>query len=646
FGEYHLPAYTPPHGYTVEEYLRKIVEDGFKKKIGEDPPDIYKDRLEKELRIIEEMGFSSYFLVVWDFIRYARSKDIPVGPGRGSAAGSLVAYCLDITEIDPIKYNLLFERFLNPERISMPDIDVDFCKDRRSEVIDYVSQKYGKDRVAQIITFGTMQAKGVIRDVGRALNIPYAVVDKVAKLVPSTLGIHLKDALNREPKLMELYESDEKIKELIDIALRLEGLTRHVSTHAAGVVISNRPLNDIVPLYKAPNDEVISTQYSMESIESLGLLKFDFLGLKTLTVINKAEHFINKRKDSISTFSVKNIPLDDRDTYALLSSGKTNGVFQLESSGMKELVIRVKPEVFEDIIALLALYRPGPLGEGMHEEYIKRKKGLSPITYEHPILEEILKDTYGIILYQEQVMQIANKMAGFTMGQADILRKAMGKKKAEVMEELKSKFIEGAKKNKILEKKAEKIFDLMASFAKYGFNKSHSAAYALITYQTAYLKAHYPVEYMAALLSSEMDDTDKIMKYINECHNMGIDILPPDINVSDYEFKVSNNAIRFGLGAIKGVGSAAIESIISAREDGPFRDMFDFCSRVDTRKVNKKVVESLIKAGALYSFGNRAQLMAVVDRSLEYASKNNRNTFQFSLLDEEEVNNIQLPNID
>jgi DNA polymerase-3 subunit alpha len=658
FGEFHLPQYRVPEGYTFKSYLRMLTEEALRIRVGHSPDNMYLERLDKELGIIDSMGFNGYFLVVWDFINYSKNKGIPVGPGRGSAAGSLVAYCLGITDIDPIQYNLLFERFLNPERVSMPDIDVDFCKDRRGEVIEYVSDFYGKDHVAQIITFGTMQARAVIRDVGRALGIAYQEVDKVAKLIPAVLGIKLKDALKTEEKLKELYESNNAIHQLIDISLKLEGLTRHASTHAAGIVISAEPLNDIVPLYRSPNDNSISTQYSMEAVEALGLLKFDFLGLKTLTVISKTEKLINETRkkamtdDEHTPFSVENVPLDDKKTYKLLSQGKTTGVFQLESSGMKEILVRMKPSVFEDLIALVALYRPGPLGSGMVDQFIDRKKGKAQITYEHPLLKDILKETYGIILYQEQVMQIANKLANFTMGQADILRKAMGKKKVDVMETSKNEFIEGAKNNNISEEIARKIFDLMAYFAGYGFNKSHSAAYALISYQTAFLKAHYPVEFMAATLSSDMDNTDKVIKFISECRDFGIAIFPPDINESDREFKVISSAIRFGLKAVKGVGSTAIDSILEARREGPFQSILDFLKRVDTRRVNKRVLESLIKAGAMSSFGSRSQLIQVLDTALEEVVKiqKKKESGQFSFFDiasgaEKESHTIKLPDV-
>lgn len=620
FGVPHLPKYEVPEGYDSNSYLRKLAEEGLKKKFTKNIPDNYKERFQSEIKIIEAMGFTSYFLIVWDFIHYAKSKGIPVGPGRGSAAGSLVAYCLDITEIDPLRYGLLFERFLNPERHSLPDIDVDFCMNRRPEVIEYVAERYGKDHVAQIITFGTMQARAVIRDVGRAMNIPYAEVDRVAKLVPAVAKITLKEAIGLEPKLKETYENNAEIKELIDIAQRLEGLSRHASTHAAGVVISPEPLTEFLPLYKAPNEAVITTQFDMEAIESLGLLKFDFLGLKTLTVIDKTEKIINHSLQKPKTsFSIKDIPIDDNDTFNLLSSGKTTGIFQVESAGMRDILIRMQPNRFEDLIALVALYRPGPMA--WIDDFIKQKKGEVKVTYDLPQLKEILEETYGIILYQEQVMMIANKIANFTMGQADTLRKAMGKKQPEEMEKQKEVFIKGAIANKIPEKKAKKLFDNMEPFAKYGFNKSHSAAYAYIAYQTAYLKAHYPVEFMAATLSADMDNTVKVVAYINECKEMGIEILPPDINESEQEFKVIGNSIRFGLEAVKGVGGSAIEAILEARNNQKFTSFFDFCAKVDSRRVNKKVIESLIKAGALDLMGKRSQLMLALNSAMDAAIK-------------------------
>ncbi|MBI4686134.1 MAG: DNA polymerase III subunit alpha [Nitrospirae bacterium] len=614
-----LPEYQTETGISPESLLETKAKEGLFAKFGSHPPDIYIERFRKEIETIKKMGYSSYFLIVWDFISFARKNGIPVGPGRGSAAGSLVSYCLDITELDPLKYNLLFERFLNPERVSMPDIDVDFCKDRREEVISYVSEKYGKEHVAQIITFGTMAAKAAIRDVGRAMDIPYAEVDRIAKLVPDTLKIKIEDAIKTEPQLKDLYENNPKVKELLDIAKRLEGLCRHASTHAAGVVISPAPLTNYMPLYRTPGDNTITTQLDMEAVESIGLLKFDFLGLKTLTIIDKTQKYL---KDSGTEIAFENIPLNDADTYALLSSGHTTGIFQLESSGMREILLKMQPNRFEDLIALVALYRPGPIGSGMIDEFIKRKKGLIPVKNDLPQLKEILDETYGVILYQEQVMQIANRLANFTLGQADILRKAMGKKTPEEMEKMKEAFIKGAVSNKISEKKAKKIFDLMALFAEYGFNKSHSAAYAYLAYETAYLKTHYPVEFMAANLSAGMDNTDKVMQLISECRNMSIKVLPPDINESGREFKVIGNSIRFGLEAVKGVGAAAIESIIYSKgKNGSFLSIEDFFKKADTKKVNKKVLENLIKAGAFDSLGiTRAKAMSMASDFLNGAT--------------------------
>ncbi len=635
FGEFQLPKYELPQGEDDNNYVKKLAEQGLNKKLGGDVPAEYRERLVMELEMIKKMGFSSYFLIVWDFIKYAKSRDIPVGPGRGSAAGSLVAYSLDITDIDPIKYGLLFERFLNPERVSMPDIDVDFCMDRRGEVIDYVTNKYGKDHVAQIITFGTMQARAAIRDVGRAMNIPYSEVDRVAKLVPFVPKITLKTALEMEPKLKELYDANPDIMELIDVAQTLEGISRHASTHAAGIVISPEPLTDFLPLYKAPNDNAIITQFDMDAIKTLGLLKFDFLGLKTLTIIDMAERIINdsRKQDkgsAVRSFKISAIPLDDKAAFELLCAGKTAGVFQLESSGMRDLLTRLRPEVFEDMIALVALYRPGPLGSGMVDEYIDGKnanrasdtpKG-SLAKLGLPALDAILKETHGIILYQEQVMEIAHKMANFSLAQADILRKAMGGKNPDEMEKMKTIFIQGLKENRVSEKKASTLYNLILQFAQYGFNKSHSAAYAYIAYQTAYLKAHYPVEFMAASLSADMDNTARVVTFINECKDMGIEILPPDINESTREFRVTGNSIRFGLEAVKGVGSSAIDAILETRDEKEFGSFADFCCRADSRRVNKKVMESLIKAGAMDSMGKRAQLMeglpAVMEEAVRY----------------------------
>ncbi|RLA92431.1 MAG: DNA polymerase III subunit alpha, partial [Deltaproteobacteria bacterium] len=646
FNEFKFPRYPVAAGETQGSTLRKLAEKGLKERLKNHPhrhrPDFpliekqYKDRLEEELKIISSEGFASYFLIVADFVNYAKKNNIPVGPGRGSAAGSLVAYALKITEIDPIIYGLLFERFLNPERISPPDIDVDFCMEGRDKVIDYVRQKYGKENVAQIITFGKMQARAVIRDVGRVLDMPYKEVDKIAKLIPSTPQITLNDAFQQEPALKKLESQDEKIKLLFSLSRVLEGLPRHASIHAAGVVISEQPLIEYLPLYKDPKGEV-ATQYAMEDVEKIGLIKFDFLGLKTLTVIDRTLKLINREETKIA--DINEIPLNDQATYTLLSSGETDGIFQLESSGMKELIIKMQPKNIDDIIALLALYRPGPLQSGMVDDYIRRRKGETKISYLIPQLKGILSDTYGVILYQEQVMKIAQVLAGYTLGEADILRRAMGKKKILEMEEQKEKFLEKAIRNKVNPQKAEEIFNLMANFAGYGFNKSHSVAYAIIAYQTAYLKAHYPVEYMAALLTCEMGNSDKVIKHIGECRERGIEVLPPDINESFKDFTVIGDKVRFGLEAVKNVGASAIESILKARnEGGAFTDIFDFCERVDLRKVNKKVLESLIKCGAFDSTGaKRSQLFAVYELAMEKGQqaqkkKNDRQKSLFEII--------------
>jgi DNA polymerase-3 subunit alpha len=626
-----LPPFDVPPGYTSDSYFEKTVREGFAErrvhleilsgrrelKYG---LSAYEERLSFEIEMIKRMQFSSYFLIVWDLIKYARDHGIPVGPGRGSVVGSLVAYSMQITDIDPLQYELFFERFLNPERIAPPDIDMDFCTNRRSEMIDYVGKKYGRDCVCQIITFGTMAAKGVIRDVGRSLDIPYAEVDRIAKLIPDELNATIDKALEQEPRLTEEMKNP-KIAELIEIAKRLEGLSRHSSTHAAGVVIAPKPLVELVPLQKTNKDE-ITTQYSMKDLESIGLLKMDFLALATLTVIDSAVRRIREEKGI--HFDLSSIPLTDPGVFTLFSEGRTNGIFQFESGGMKTELRRLKPERFEDLIALNALYRPGPMD--MIPDFIKRKQGLIEVVYPHPALEEILKETYGVIVYQEQVMQIASKMAGFSLGQADILRKAMGKKLASVMTSMRDKFIEGARKNKISDKSAIQVFDLMEQFAQYGFNKSHSTAYALLAYQTAYLKVHYPVQFMAALLSSEIGDTDKIVMYIAECKDMGIAVLPPDINESKLDFLSQENGIRFGLLAIRNVGEGAIRSILQFRDQNKrFRGLFQFCEEVDSRSLNKRVMESLVKSGALDSLGwKRSQLMAMVDTAIEYGQKARR----------------------
>jgi len=631
FGKIRLPKYTVPEGHTLDSYLRQLAEEGLRKRYGE-PSREATERLNRELEVIKKMGFAGYFLVVWDFISYARSRGIPVGPGRGSAAGSLVAYSLAITNIDPLKYGLLFERFLNPERISMPDMDIDFCDERRDEVIEYVRKKYGAENVSQIITFGTLGAKAVIRDVARAMGMAYAEGDKIAKMVPNTLNISLDDAIKDSAPLRQAIEKQPGVADLIETAKVLEGLTRHASTHAAGVVISSEPLTEHVPLYKGAKGE-ITTQYAMTAIEKIGLLKMDFLGLRTLTVIANTVKLIEQARGL--HLDIEQIPHDDQAAFQLLGEAKTFGVFQLESSGMRDLLRQLRPGGIEDVVALVAMYRPGPMEQ--IPKFIERKHGRTKVEYEHPLMEAILKETYGIMVYQEQVMRIASDLAGFSMGEADILRRAMGKKSPELMAEQRKKFVDGAVARGVPAKKADKIFGLMEQFAGYGFNKSHAAAYAIIAYQTAYLKANYPVEFMAALLTSETSDTDKIVKYIDECRSMGIEVLPPAVNESSSDFTVVGDKIRFGLVAVKNVGEAAIQSILAARRDqGKFRDLFDFCERVDLRLVNKRVAEALVKCGAFDSLGaRRSQLMAVLDKAMEAAASTQRDRAhgQVSLLD-------------
>jgi len=646
FKTYHFPEYALDREETLADCLDRMAREGLKERLAarsyadaqeeEQVRETYFERLEIELKVIRDMQFPGYFLIVQDFINWSKNNGVAVGPGRGSAAGSIVAYALRITNIDPIPYDLLFERFLNPERVSLPDIDVDFCFENRQKAIDYVTGKYGDDKVAQISTFGKMLARAVIRDVGRVMGLPYGEVDKIAKLVPTRLGITLKEALEEEPKLRDAVAADPRLAELMVHAQKLEGLNRHASTHAAGIVISNKPLVDYLPLYKGQKGETV-TQFAMKGVESIGLIKFDFLGLKTLTVIMDAVKIINSRSEDGRELDIDAISMDDPKVWELLSKGETTGVFQLESSGMKELMIKLRPSTFEDVIALVALYRPGPLGSGMVDDFIRRKHGQIPIEYELPQLEPILKDTYGVIVYQEQVMKIAQVLADYSLGEADLLRRAMGKKIAAEMEQQKSRFLEGAERKKIDKTKAEKIFDLMAKFAEYGFNKSHSAAYALVAYQTAYLKAHYPVEFMAALLTNDRANTDKVVVDIAECREMGINVLPPDVNESDLHFTVVGNDIRFGLAAVKNVGEAALQSVFAIRgEDGPFKGLLDFCSRIDSRKVNRKVIESLIQCGAFDSLGgNRAQYLAFLDRAMDLAASAQRDRLsgQTSLFD-------------
>ncbi|HTV54404.1 MAG TPA: DNA polymerase III subunit alpha [Terriglobia bacterium] len=656
-----FPQFDVPAGETLDTFFEKVTRQGFdERRPGlerlradgrlRNPPEAYQERLDREIELIKQMKFAGYFLIVWDFIRFAREKCIPVGPGRGSAAGSLVSYALHITDIDPLQHELLFERFLNPERITFPDIDIDFCMRRRGEVINYVTGKYGRENVSQIITFGTMGAKAVIRDAARVLDIPFAEADRIAKQVPNVLNISLQEALEQSPELRQMKESDARVADLLTIAMSLEGLSRHASTHAAGVVISPQPLQEVVPLYKSNKDE-ITTQYAMDDLEKIGLLKMDFLGLTTLTILDDAVKLIESARGKKIDFS--EIPLDDAEAYALLSRGLTGGIFQFESRGMTDILRRVKPNRLTDLTALNALYRPGPIQGGMIDDFIARKTGRKKVSYDLPQLEEILAETYGVIVYQEQVMQIAAAVAGFSLGEADVLRRAMGKKKHEEMVAMREKFLAGADRKKVSAKKAERLFDLMQQFAGYGFNKSHSAAYALIAYQTAYLKAHYPVEFMAALLTAEIGNQDKLTHYLNQCREMGIAILPPDVNSSDRTFTPSGESVRFGLTAIKNVGEAAIESVLDSRKKlGRFDSLYQFCEHVDLRLLNKRVIESLIKAGALDSLGaNRAQMMAALDRAMELGQNRQRQQADgqgglFGLLGQPSpVRSITLPDI-
>jgi DNA polymerase-3 subunit alpha len=661
-----LPAFDVPPGFTTQTYFEKVTRDGFaerRRTLGpladagrlRHPMTAYEDRLEQEIGVIRRVGFAGYFLIVWDFIRHARERGIPVGPGRGSAAGSLVAYSLRITDIDPIENGLIFERFLNEERISPPDIDIDFCEARRGEVIDYVTRKYGRENVAQIITFGTMKAKAVVRDVGRVLDMSYAEVDKIAKMIPFDLKMTLDRALEESPPLKEAYQKDGRVRELVDISRRLEGTTRHASTHAAGVVIAPRPLTELVPLFKGTTADV-TTQFDMKGCERIGLLKMDFLGLRTLTLIDNCVKMMEAQLGV--RIDPDQIPLDDGRTFELFAAGKTSGLFQFESDGMRDILKRFKPDRLEHLTALNALYRPGPMQ--MIDDFIRRRHGQTRVVYEHPSLEPILKETYGVMVYQEQVMQIASALAGFTLGEADILRKAMGKKKAEVMAAQMEKFVSGCRARGVAERKARKIWTLMEQFAGYGFNKSHSAAYARLAYQTAYLKANHPAHFMAALLTSERANTDKIVQYIGECREMGLPVLPPDVNESEKFFTVVTGAagrgspadagrgaaagpappggsgeagpdrIRFGLAAIKNVGEGAVEAMLRVRgEGGPFRSLLDFCNRVDLRAVNRRVVESLVKSGSFDSIDTRrSALFAAIDRAMDAGQKGQRDREQ------------------
>jgi DNA polymerase III subunit alpha len=635
-----FPDFVVPEGETLDSYFEQVCRKGLemrletavahlrdrgllKKTIPE-----YHARLDRELNIIKQMKFPGYFMIVWDFIKYAREQKIPVGPGRGSAAGSLVAYVMQITDIDPLQNELLFERFLNPERVSMPDIDIDFCMNRRGEVIEYVNRKYGRDQVAQIITFNTMAAKAAIKDVGRALDMPYGEVDRIAKMIPPTIGITIDQALKDSPTLSGAYDSDPKIKELIDAALRLEGLVRGAGVHAAGVVIAPKPLTELVPVTRAKNDDIV-TAYDMKAVEKMGLLKMDFLGLTTLTVIDDALKLI--KSTTGKDVDMSTVPLDDATTYEqIYHRALTSGVFQFESGGMRDVLRRYKPNTVEDLTALNALYRPGPIQGGMIDDFIERKWGRRAVSYELPELEMILKETLGVIVYQEQVMQISNVLAGYSLGDSDLLRRAMGKKDPAEMAKQRDRFMSGAAANKHPKDTAGKIFDLMAQFAGYGFNKSHSAAYALLAYHTAWLKTHYPVEFMAALLTSETSKPENVVKYISECREMNISVVPPNVQVSDANFTPINGAIGFGLAAIKNVGHNAIESIITARTalqvagKKGFSSLWEFCEKVDLRLLNKRVLESLIKAGAMDAFGGRAALCAALDKAMERAQKSQR----------------------
>jgi DNA polymerase-3 subunit alpha len=637
-----LPNFEVPAGQDLDEYFERMVREGFARRRPRlealarqgqlrHTLEEYDARLDYEIRIIERMQYPGYFLIVWDFIRYAKEQGIPVGPGRGSAAGSLVAFCLGITDVDPLAFDLLFERFLNPERISLPDIDIDFCERRRGEVIEYVTRKYGRENVAQIITFGTMKARAVVRDVGRVMDIPYAEVDRVAKQIPPVLDMTLTKALEESPALKELQTSDPRIKELLETARRLEGMTRHASVHAAGVVIAPRPLTEFVPLYKGQHDE-ITTQWSMKEIERVGLLKMDFLGLSTLTLLHDAVEEI--RATTGEALDLAALATDDRKTYELFCDGQTLGIFQFESSGMRDILRKAKPQRFDDLIALNALYRPGPLRSGMIDDFVARKHGKVEIRYELPELEPILRGTYGVIAYQEQVMQIASALAGFTLGEADMLRKAMGKKKIEVMQAQRQKFVTGATARGISEKKATRIFDLMEHFAGYGFNKSHSTTYALLAYQTAYLKANHPRHFMAALLTIESQNSEKLALYLGECREMGVPVLRPDINASQLAFTVVPEGVRFGLGAVKNVGETAITAMLDLRrQKGRITSVLGLCDGLDLRVANKRVLESLIKAGALDALyaGEqlppavlRPRLLAAMEPACEHAARRQR----------------------
>ncbi len=638
-GKNYLPEFPIPDGMTEAEFFSEESKKGLEVRYEElfdtssdefvEIKKEYDERLQVELDVINGMGFPGYFLIVADFIQWSKDNDIPVGPGRGSGAGSLVAYALKITDIDPLKYELLFERFLNPERVSMPDFDIDFCMDKRDLVIDYVARTYGRDKVSQIITYGSMAAKAVVRDVGRILEHPYGFVDRIAKLIPFEMKMTLTKAMAQEPDLKQLYEQDEEVAALMDLALQLEGLTRNAGKHAGGVLISPSALVDFTPLYCEEGGGSVVSQFDKDDVEAVGLVKFDFLGLRNLTIIDWAVKMINAQKETKGedAIRIEDIPLDDKKSFSLLQAAKTTAVFQLESHGMKELIKRLHPDIFEDIIALVALYRPGPLQSGMVDDFVARKKGDQKVTYPHPDLEPILKPTYGVIVYQEQVMQIAQVLAGYSLGGADMLRRAMGKKKPEEMAKQRSIFMEGSAKNNVLEANATEIFDLMELFAEYGFNKSHSAAYALVSYQTIWLKAHYPAAFMAAVLSADMDNTEKVVIFVDDCMQLGLDVVPPDINRSQYKFTTENEGnVIFGLGAIKGAGESAIGEIIEERNaNGPFESMAEMCQRVKSRKISKRILETFIRAGVFDSLGmNRHSLFTGLPEIVRIASQQHK----------------------
>jgi DNA polymerase-3 subunit alpha len=647
FGHTYLPNYRVPDAFTVESYMEKVVADGLDRRFRElhgqgraFDPDQYRERCKLELGVITKMGFAGYFLIVWDFINWAKEHGIAVGPGRGSGAGSCVAWAMRITDIDPLEFKLLFERFLNPERVSMPDFDVDFCMNRRDQVIEYVKQKYGASNVGQIATFHQLKARGVIRDIARVMELPYAEADKLAKLVPDPVAGKsppVREAIEQEPELKRLYNEDPKMRDLLDVAAALEGLNRHVGMHAAGVVIAEKPLWEYVPCFRGQNGEIV-TQFAMKEVEKAGLIKFDFLGLKTLTVIQTAVKLINEQRRATGEppFDIDTIPKEDAPVYAMISRGDTTGVFQLESSGFREILTKLKPDQLEDIVAAVALYRPGPLEGGMVDDFIERKHGRKKVEYLHPTLEPVLRDTYGVIVYQEQVMQIAQVLSGYSLGRADLLRRAMGKKSKEVMDKEKDGFVSGAIERGVDAKLAEQVFDLMAFFAGYGFNRSHSAAYAWVSYQTAYLKTHYPHEFMAGLMSCDQDNTDNIVKFIAEARAMGLAVARPDINESAADFTVVPGAdgqkcIRFGLGAVKGVGQGAVEAVIEVRgKDGPFQSLYEFCRRVDSLKCNRRVIEALVKSGAFDGLAapvpglHRARMFAAIESAMERGAQDQR----------------------